>query len=79
MFYQVRIKSKFLKLVAADAGKEFDELSHCGFGQDGSEDDVQKDFTSVRGLYDQNKFVKDINQQIEKLQAKIQKIQAQVK
>ena len=75
----LKIKSKFLKLVVADAGKEFDELSHCGFGQDSSGDDIQKDFAQVRGLYEENQFVKDIKGQIVKLEQKIEQVTAKLK
>ncbi len=56
-----RVRTKFLNLVIADAEKEFAEMSRCGFGQDGAgEDDAQNDFNNVRGLYEDNKFVKEM-------------------
>jgi len=75
----LKVKTKFLRLVAADAGKEFDELSHRGFGQDGSEEDIEKDFTQVRGLYDRNKFVKDISDQIAAIKLRVKKIEEKIK
>jgi len=71
----LKAKSKFLKLVAADAEKEFDELSHTGFGQDGSDDDIEKDFYRVRGRYDENKFVRELKNSIEKLQQRIERFE----
>ena len=67
----LKVKGKFLKLVAADANKEFDELSHCGFGLDGSVDDVEKDFCQVRGVYEENKFVKEMRENIKELENRI--------
>jgi hypothetical protein len=67
----LKVKSKFLTLVAADAEKEFDEKSRCGFGQDGKGDAVQKDFQQVRGTYEDNSFVKEIKDDIQKLQKRI--------
>ena len=56
-----KVRTKFLNLVIADAEKEFGEMSRCGFGQDGTgEDDAQNDFNNVRGLYEDNKFVKEM-------------------
>ena len=71
----LKVKSKFLKLVVADAEKEFAELSQCGFGQDGADDDIEKDFRQVRGLYKENKFVKEMKSNIEKLQQKIKQFE----
>jgi hypothetical protein len=56
-------KSNVLKLnnmILKDAEKEFDPGSHMGYGLDGDEDIRNKDFTAVRGTYDDNKFVKGL-------------------
>ena len=58
-------RTKFLKQILVDAEKEFDALSRTGFGYDGSEADLEKDFLQVRGRYDDNKFVKDLRQSVE--------------
>ncbi len=55
---------KFLKLVLNDASKEFDNVVRTGFGQDGHPDDVAADFQAVRGSYDGNKFVREMEAQI---------------
>jgi hypothetical protein len=68
----LKTKSKFLKLVITDAQKEFSELSHYGFGQDGTEEDIVKDLCQVRGLYEDNKFVKEMKNNVEKLQKRIE-------
>jgi hypothetical protein len=62
-------RTKYLKQILADATKEYDALSHIGFGHDGSgATDTSTDFTAVRGDYDSNKFVKDIRQQMASLE-----------
>ena len=67
-----KAKSKFFRLVSADAEKEFNELSQCGLGQDGNEKSVAEDFCQVRGTYEENKFVKDMKIEIGGLQQRIQ-------
>jgi hypothetical protein len=65
-------RSKYLRLIVADAAKEFDELSHTGFGQDGTgETDIRADFVEVRGECDRNKFVKDMKEQIAALEQRV--------
>ena len=67
----LKVKSKFLTLVAADAQKEFNEQSRYGFGQDGNDMAVQDDFQSVKGTYENNVFVREIKGNIQKLQKQI--------
>lgn len=66
----LKTRTKFLKLVIADAEKEFGQLSHCGFGVDGT-DDVEKDFVEVRGLSDENKFIVEMKNNVEQLEQRI--------
>ena len=66
----LKTKTRFLKLVIADAEKEFSQLSHCGFGVDGT-DDAEKDFAEVRGVYDENKFIIEMKNNVEQLQQRI--------
>ena len=56
----------FNDLILRDAKKEFNAVSKTGFGLDGDENDKQLDFESVRGTYEENSFVKDINTQLNK-------------
>jgi len=70
----LKVKRKFLNLVAADAQKEFSEISQIGFGQDGGEADVEMDFRAVRGRYEENQFVQEIRLSIEQLQQRIDRI-----
>lgn len=73
-----KVKTKFLNLVAADAQKEFSELSHIGFGQDGTPEDVQEDFRAVRGTYDENQFVQEIRRNVEQLQQRIERVLGEI-
>ncbi len=70
----LKVKTKFLNMVIADAGKEFAELSRRGYGQDGSDEDVETDFYATKGLYQDNKFVKEMKGNIEKLNRQIEKL-----
>ena len=70
-----KVKTKFLNLVAADAQKEFSELSHIGFGQDGDTDDIEADFRAVRGTYEENPFVQEIRGNVDQLQQRIERIE----
>jgi len=68
----LKVKTKFLNLVIADADKEFAELSRTGFGQDGTAEDRDKDFEAVRGTFDDNKFVKDMRKAVEQLKQDVE-------
>jgi hypothetical protein len=70
----LKVKSKFLNLVAADADKEFGEMSQIGFGQDGDTEAVAQDFRAVKGEYEENAFVKDMRQSVVKLQSRIEEL-----
>jgi hypothetical protein len=74
----LKIKSKFLKLVIADAAKEFAELSRCGYGQDGGIEDIAADFNETKGLYENNKFVIDMKQNVEQLESRIEKLEERI-
>jgi hypothetical protein len=69
-----KVKTKFLKLVLVDAEKEFNEISRTGFGQDGSAEDISEDFRQVRGQYDQNKFVRQIHDDIKEIERRVKRL-----
>ena len=71
----LKVKGKFLKLVAADAEKEFAELSTTGFGVDGNEADREGDFEAVRGRYERSSFVKTMRADVERLARRIEQFQ----
>ena len=58
------------KMILNDAAKEFDDTSKIGFGIDGERAVVDKDFTAVRGLPDDNKFIQGIHQEIIETESK---------
>lgn len=70
---------KFNNMILKDAEKEFDPGSMLGFGIDGGEETQKKDFTAVRGTYEDNSFVQSLQresmQKEEKAAEIIQKLQ----
>lgn len=54
----------FDDLILRDAKKEFNSISKTSFGIDGNETDKQLDFEAVRGTFDENSFIKEINNQL---------------
>ena len=82
------VQGKFLRLILIDAGKEFDDVTKTGFGQDsppegppeaGGAEDAVADFVAVRGEYAANKFVKEIQQTIADLETRVDKFKQQVR
>jgi hypothetical protein len=73
-----KVKTKYLKLVLVDAGKEFSQVSRTGFGQDGSADDLSEDFSQVRGQYDQNKFVRQIHDNIKETERRVKRLKREI-
>ena len=67
----LKVKGKFLRLVIADAEKEFDQLSRTGFGQDGGPEQVDQDFDEVRGLCERNDFFKQMYRNLDDLPATV--------
>ncbi len=51
---------KLNHMVAKDAQREFDLFSKIGFGIDGTAEERDKDFEAVRGSFEGNKFVKQL-------------------
>ena len=68
----------FNDLILRDAKKEFNAVSRIGFGMDGGDADKQIDFDAVRGTFDDNAFVKEINTQINKTTEIAEKLIAQL-
>ena len=57
-------KTKLLKMILKDAEKEFDSNSRISYGIDGDEEVKDSDFKNVRGSYEENAFVKEVNKEI---------------
>lgn len=74
----LKVKSRFLNLVLADSQKEFGQMSRCGFGVDGDVSAGEKDFHQVRGSYETNKFVKQMNEEIKLLTERVNKLQQRI-
>lgn len=55
---------KLDKLIYSDAKKEFNLNSKTGFGVDGDEEQKHQDFESVRGSFDNNPFVLEVQHHI---------------
>ncbi len=51
-------------LLCADAKKEFAATAQIGFGIDGDEETKHSDFTAVRGLFEKDSFVSEIEKHI---------------
>ena len=73
----LKVKSKFLKQVSADAQKDFEDMT--GFGHGGVAGDVEPDFIEVRGTYEQNTFVTQMQEELETLESRISKFKAALK
>ena len=58
------VRTKFLKLIANDAAKEFEEVTQTGFGHGDTVDERLADFTGVRGQLEENEFYRQILAQI---------------
>jgi hypothetical protein len=70
---------KFLRLVLLDAEREYDEASRVGFGMDGDAEAADADFTSVRGKFEANSFVKQLNEEIESLPGRCEALMARLR
>ncbi len=74
----LKVKSKFLNLVLADSQKEFGLQSRCGFGVDGDVSAGEADFEQVRGTFETNKFVTQMNDEIRLLNERIGKLRQKI-
>ncbi len=52
------------KVLCADAKKEFVDTAQIGYGIDGDEEAKHQDFAAVRGTFEENSFVSEIEQHI---------------
>ncbi len=70
---------KLDKMILGDAAKEFDNSSKIGFGLDGDEEVRDQDFQAVRGVLDENKFIKGIKEEIIQTELKAAKLKDIIK
>jgi hypothetical protein len=57
------------KMLYEDAKKEFTLTTRTGFGADGDEEQKKKDFENVRGVFEQNPFVVEVQRHIKEKRA----------
>ena len=74
----LRTRRKFFNLVLNDASKEFGEVIRTGFGQDGTAEDAAADFAAVRGEFETNEFVRQINAEIAALSGRVERFKQAV-
>jgi len=65
---------KLNNMILKDAEKEFDSGSKIGFGVDGDTDTRESDFQAVRGEYDKNKFVTDLQKESKEIEEKADRL-----
>jgi len=53
----------FISLILKDGEKEFSQMSRMGYGIDGGDEVVNKDFDAVRGRFDENPFVLQLREE----------------
>ncbi len=61
-------KQRFNKMIMADAQKEYDANSRIGYGIDGDEQVRSADFEAVRGNYETNGFVRELQEENSKIE-----------
>ncbi|MFC2126500.1 DUF4954 family protein [Bacteroidota bacterium] len=71
-------KKRLNQLILTDSKKEFDQNSRISFGLDGDNDTRDKDFESVRGSWEENSFVKLLQQEIEDIEKKAEELLAAI-
>lgn len=61
---------KLNNMILKDAEKEFDQSSKIGFGIDGNENERNADFENVRGKFEENKFVIELQNESAQIKLK---------
>ena len=67
---------EFIGLILKDARKEFDAEARIGYGKDGDESIRDRDFEAVRGTYEKNKFVTELQQEALTYRARAERLVA---
>ena len=65
-------RGKDLRMILNDAGKEFSVTSRLGFGADGLAEDRDADFDAVRGVFETNAFVLDMQEKLTRLEHRVE-------
>jgi hypothetical protein len=66
-------KTSAVKQILADAEKEFSEMAQIGFGVDGDEAARKLDFEVVRGTFEKNEFVAEMNAELSQVEKRVMK------
>ena len=66
----------FVSLILEDAEKEFSQKSRIGYGIDGDEKVVNKDFEAVQGRFDENPFILQLREESQRVDERAQKLLA---
>jgi hypothetical protein len=69
-------RSRAVKMILADAEREFSETAQIGFGADGDAGARKGDFEAVRGTFAGNKFVAEMNKELETLTKRVAEFKA---
>lgn len=64
---------KQIDAILLDARKEYDDKRRIGYGIDGDEKTKDEDFNAVRGLFEDNSFIKEVKNNYEKVLSKWEK------
>ncbi len=71
--------TKQTESILLDAKKEYDDKRRIGYGIDGDEKVRDEDFNAVRGLFEENKFIIEVNNEFEKMLSKWNKFTSLIK
>jgi Domain of unknown function (DUF4954)/Domain of unknown function (DUF6819) len=74
----VAARKKFLGLILLDSRKEFDETMRMGFGADAGECARDVDFEAVRGTYENNSFVRSLEEEIASLDERAARLRTEL-
>jgi len=69
-------RQRAVKMILADAEREFSELAQIGFGVDGDAEARRADFEAVRGTFAANKFVAEMNAELAALEKRVSEFKA---
>jgi hypothetical protein len=67
-------RTRFLKQILTDATKEFGSMARTGFAHLAAPEEADADFTAVRGDYESNKFVKQMQDEIDSLAPRVDRL-----
>ncbi len=66
--------NKLNNMILKDAAREFDLLSHIGFGLDGSREEKKEDFQAVRGRPEENPFIQQIEEESQAVEKRASRV-----